>query len=107
MPDDSSLRIAPQPPVLSNSEPVNTTRCNGYVVVSRCLGGRLCTRGAIDYAHHKLLNDAADEYTDYQNGEYPDWIAVGIFPVDERGMPVDKPLDPHTLTKLVRETRVA
>jgi hypothetical protein len=91
-----------------HSTPVVMERCAGYVVVSRCVGnGRFCKPGKRDYEHYDHLNDAADMYTNYVNGEHPDWIAVGIFPCDERGMPIDKPLDPHTLTKLVRETRAA
>lgn len=93
-------------PILDTTETVKVTRVAGYVVVSEW---RSLTSGAMDtsYDHCATLNDAADTYCEYERGEYPRARPVGIFPCDERGMPIDKPLDPHTLTKLVRETRAA
>lgn len=77
----------------------------GYVVVASMKAANIRTVPIYDFC--RTLNDAADLYNDYQNGEYRDIAEVGIFPCDERGMPIDKPLDPHTLTQLVRETRAA
>jgi hypothetical protein len=78
-----------------------TESAAGYVVVARC-SNRLT--GMI-YEAFDRLNDAADAYADYQNGEYRDVTPIGIFPCDSRGMPTGAPLTPAKLMQLVHETR--
>jgi hypothetical protein len=84
--------------------PVTVTQCDGYVVVSRWTKAR--GTSPYSYDHFTTLNEAADHYTALEDGEVSHFAEVGIFPA-LNGMPIDKPLDPITLTRLVRETRQA
>lgn len=105
---DNSSAVATAP-ILSTAEvPTATTRfIAGYVVVSRWVSTIGAPDEMIQYDHYNVLNDAADAYTEYQNGEFPRATAVGIFPCDERGLPIGGRLDPVRLMALVAETRRA
>jgi hypothetical protein len=94
------------PDTIATPQPVSVTRAvAGYVVVSHWTGAS----GHVDTEYERFdhLNDAADTYTDYENGEHRRARPVGIFPCDANGMPVDKALDAHTIARLVRETKAA
>lgn len=78
----------------------------GYVVVSEWRGknGNVTDTS---YERCATVNDAADLYTEYQDGEHVRATAVGIFPCDERGLPIGGRLDPVRLMALVAETRAS
>ena len=93
----------------SEIDTVNVLRCDGYVVVSWFRDPRSVAppyTGSYEYDHFNTLNDAADRYSDYANGEWDGYREIGIFPV-VNGMPFGPSLDPVTLERLMQETREA
>lgn len=88
------------------AEPVTVTKAACYVVVSHwhSKDGKVTDT---EYERFDHLNDAIDSFVEYENGEYARARPAGIFPGDANGMPIDKPLQPHALAQLVRETRAA
>lgn len=80
------------------------SQADGFVVVSwwqeKSSDPR---RGHYHYDRHDTLNDALDEYRQYEDGEYSRARAIGIFPV-KAGMPCGS-FDPAYLLRLMAETR--
>jgi hypothetical protein len=95
-------RTADQPLILDTVDRPDA-KCAGYVVVATC-SKRLT--GAT-YEAFDNINEAADCYADYENGEYRDVRPVGIFPCDANGMPSGERLAPAYIARLMRETRAA
>lgn len=108
VPNKAMALMASLDEIVGDPQAVTVTQASGYVVVSHWtvkMPGRTVYETVYDHA--ESLNDAADRYTEIVDGEFARATAIGIFPVGVNGMPIDKPIDAHTLTKLVRETRSA
>lgn len=92
--------------ILPDQQPVNTMRCDSFVVVSFWQPKSGSSEGDYDYETHATLNEALDAYRELEDGEYPRARAIGIFAA-RYGMPVGSRIEPAVILRLLKETRAA
>lgn len=85
---------------------IQVTTASGFVVVSwwQDRGTSDDRKGSFEYSHCRTLNEALNEYEEYQNGEFDRAREMGIFACDAAGMPLHR-LDPARLMQLMHEQR--
>ena len=99
--------IIPGPDDNAYATQITVTKASGFVVVSWWQeSSRNPRKGSFLYTHHETLNGALDDYRQYRDGDWSDAAAMGIFSVNEAGLPLRR-LDPEHLMRLMAETRAA